>query len=282
MGIIHELKRSKDPSTVKELNGFLRYSVKLAVGKAKVGFFEDCVSNHQYPKWFWKALRRNHIYPNTKSLQRHAMNCADSIRSRMPELQRNINQRSSALYELTSDERQRFTEYIDLVANKRSQSVVTQLNNSLKQMKPQGKFPDEPTKFVFNYSSVHLTDVQLEVLSLGPKFCDINFNSDKLHTQVQFENLISQTHDLSPTSEDELQRFKSTIMDCCHQYLNSKSKVRNHLTKRHREELKQLRDNKDLLITRPDKGAGVVLLNRRDYIEKMNDILSNEDKFSQP
>ncbi len=29
----------------------------------------------------------------------------------------------------------------------------------------------------------------------------------------------------------------------------------------------------------PDKGAGVVILNRADYISKMNTILDNTDKF---
>ena len=43
--------------------------------------------------------------------------------------------------------------------------------------------------------------------------------------------------------------------------------------------IKELRSNKDIVITRPDKGAGVVLLDRCDYVQKMSSILDDENKF---
>ena len=36
---------------------------------------------------------------------------------------------------------------------------------------------------------------------------------------------------------------------------------------------------KDIVITKPDKGNGVVLLRREDYVRKMEEILSQPDKF---
>ena len=42
---------------------------------------------------------------------------------------------------------------------------------------------------------------------------------------------------------------------------------------------KQLISNPKLFISRPDKGNGVVLLNKDTYLEKMNDILSDKTKF---
>ena len=52
------------------------------------------------------------------------------------------------------------------------------------------------------------------------------------------------------------------------------------LTKKHLEELGILQKNKDLIITRPNKGSGIVLLNKEEYISKMNNILCDEKKFS--
>ena len=43
--------------------------------------------------------------------------------------------------------------------------------------------------------------------------------------------------------------------------------------------LKDLRKKKDIIITKFDKGNGLVILNKSDYISKMNDILGT-DKFS--
>ena len=44
--------------------------------------------------------------------------------------------------------------------------------------------------------------------------------------------------------------------------------------------LKQLSQRKDIIVCRPDKGRGTVLLNREEYVSKMNIILSDETKFS--
>ena len=40
-----------------------------------------------------------------------------------------------------------------------------------------------------------------------------------------------------------------------------------------------LRKNHDIIITKPDKGSGVVLLNKNDYVDKMNEIFDDQSKF---
>ena len=37
--------------------------------------------------------------------------------------------------------------------------------------------------------------------------------------------------------------------------------------------------NKDIIRTKPDKGSGVVILNKYDYIDSMNKIISDFSKF---
>ena len=43
--------------------------------------------------------------------------------------------------------------------------------------------------------------------------------------------------------------------------------------------LRNLAQNKDLIITKPDKGRGVVVSDKTDYVSKMNSILSDTDKI---
>ena len=43
--------------------------------------------------------------------------------------------------------------------------------------------------------------------------------------------------------------------------------------------IKSLRSNSNIVITKPDKGSGVVILNKTDYVKKMNSILEDETKF---
>ena len=45
------------------------------------------------------------------------------------------------------------------------------------------------------------------------------------------------------------------------------------------ESAKQLKINTDIVLSKPDKGAGDVILNRADYIRKMNAILDDTNKF---
>ena len=45
------------------------------------------------------------------------------------------------------------------------------------------------------------------------------------------------------------------------------------------EILKTLAQRKDVIVLKPDKGNGVVLLNKSDYVKKMNIILSDGAKF---
>ena len=47
----------------------------------------------------------------------------------------------------------------------------------------------------------------------------------------------------------------------------------------HFESAKQLKMNNDIVLSRPDKGAGVVILNRSDYLSKKAAILGDTDKF---
>ena len=47
----------------------------------------------------------------------------------------------------------------------------------------------------------------------------------------------------------------------------------------HFESVKQLKMNTDIVLTRPDKGAVMIILNRADYISKIDAILGDSSKF---
>ena len=51
------------------------------------------------------------------------------------------------------------------------------------------------------------------------------------------------------------------------------------MKKEYFQAIKALRSNDEILITKYDKGSGVVLMNKTDYISKMESILFEESKF---
>ena len=90
---------------------------------------------------------------------------------------------------------------------------------------------------------------------------------------------MSQTVGLIPSSEESLDHFKTTLVECSHRYHGYKSKYRSILTKKHKEALRELQNNKDIIIFKPDKRSGVVIMNKSDYINKIHSILNDCSKF---
>ena len=65
-----------------------------------------------------------------------------------------------------------------------------------------------------------------------------------------------------------------------HRYANSScDKNGFSLDREHLAALRDLRRNENIVISKPDKCNGVVILDKDDYVEKMADILSQTDKF---
>jgi len=67
-------------------------------------------------------------------------------------------------------------------------------------------------------------------------------------------------------------------------YISAFFKQRKHhhtnMSKELLEAHNSLRNDNSIIVTQPDKGNGVVVLNRTDYVLKMEDILSDASKFS--
>uniref|UniRef100_A0A0X3NUX1 Reverse transcriptase (RNA-dependent DNA polymerase) n=1 Tax=Schistocephalus solidus TaxID=70667 RepID=A0A0X3NUX1_SCHSO len=279
MGIFATLKQSKDPAVLKALNGYLRINTKLVEAKVRARFIGKCVEGNEYPNFYWRALRRNRTVITCDTLRRYAENDLESIRVKVEELGRHVCQRGAILDHLDKDERQEFEKYVVSIGEKRGEIKIAALLRSVHEGRPQSKLPEDPSRYVHNLSSISLDKTSIEALSLGPKFCCPRQKPSQLELETQFENLLNQTHDLQPVSTDSVQYLKSTLVNCSYQYLNNGQKCRGLLTKSHMEKLKELRQNKDVLITRPDKGMGVVLMDRTDYIMKLEAILSDKKKF---
>ena len=61
----------------------------------------------------------------------------------------------------------------------------------------------------------------------------------------------------------------------------SNKNVPQNLSKEESIALQNLSKNKDLIIQKSDKGNSVVIVERQDYLRKMNDILSDQKKFNE-
>ena len=139
------------------------------------------------------------------------------------------------------------------------------------------KFID-PKTTVFNYSDYVLSKREEFVLSLGLDFCLPNFKPTFNKFYLPIENLFTRLKALKlPSDLSVLQNDLQTIAQKTYQKSNQ-----NWLPFFHKSDyelLKNLSKNPDVVIAKPDKGRGTVILNKTDYLRKMDDILKDNTKF---
>ena len=75
-----------------------------------------------------------------------------------------------------------------------------------------------------------------------------------------------------PTLKAQLSHLANSYV---HNYQPSRSTIVKHRI------LKKLRNDKEIVILRPDKGSGVVVLNRRDYEKSVKNLINDKTKFKE-
>lgn len=120
------------------------------------------------------------------------------------------------------------------------------------------------------------------VLARGLRFClppkAVDGVSVKCAFEMLYRDLIGLGHSL--TSEDQ-DRLKCQLKNASYSYIYSYdySKQKRILTKEEWMALNDLRNDTSIIITKPDKGNGVVIVNRHDYLSKMKQLISDGTKF---
>ena len=134
-----------------------------------------------------------------------------------------------------------------------------------------------PDKVIFNFSSRVLTDIEKLVLSkrlkfvLPPRKMSLEkylLNFEKLYNAVSKFPILEKENIQSDVFKNELRNlaFKS--------YTEFKKKLPDtKLSESEMNALKSLQRDRSILISKPDKGNGVVLMDKIDYKNKVNLIL---------
>jgi len=141
---------------------------------------------------------------------------------------------------------------------------------------------NDPTKVIFNYSKRHLTDPEKRLLAKGLNLAIPPKSLNYGDFLAPFESLCKQIFKTHPNSLDSsiVDPMKATIKDAAFECLNSYDpKVEQNLTKDEYLALKSLLKDDTIVIQKSDKGNSVVILNKCDYVEGMQSLLSDTSKF---
>ena len=133
---------------------------------------------------------------------------------------------------------------------------------------------------IFNFSHHVLnTTTENSILSNGLNFVIPPKNISYADFMVLFELVYRDVNSLEVSNLDK-EFIKSRLRDSAFSSYKDTSKTfEKNLPKAEFDALKILLKNKDIIIQKADKGNTVVILNRKDYVCKMKNILNDSSKF---
>ena len=109
---------------------------------------------------------------------------------------------------------------------------------------------------VCNMSSYVLSDEEQLALSFGlDQHVTVKSDTNLISTEFEhyFQNIKSS---ITNISDENILQLKTKLLSTCEKYNNIK------VPYKHRQVIKRLTENKDILIVRQDKGKGVVIMGR--------------------
>ena len=140
----------------------------------------------------------------------------------------------------------------------------------------------DPSKVVFNYSDRRLSERETFLMSFGFNFNLPIFKPCFYKYFLSIEKLLHILHDLPAIPGINFSHVKNQITNKASTLFYDRifRKVFSPIFAK--ADLRLLRDlckDKNIVVCRPDKCNGVVILNKTDYIAKMENILSDTTKF---
>ena len=140
----------------------------------------------------------------------------------------------------------------------------------------------DPDKVILNYSSHILTENEKDLLSKGLNFTIRHKTLKYADYLLPFELLYRDKHNLDITNEKK-EVLKTRMEDCAFSSFNSYSEngAPLNLSREELAVLKSLSKNKNLIIPKSGKGKSIAIIDKSNYFETLQNILSDSSKFTQ-
>lgn len=270
---------------IKLLNSFVSLKGKIRTIKSHIKFLKSCLQYRILPTYL------NHRLNNSKvklSLKIERAFISDELQheyEHLDDLRRIYRCRWKEIRGILSFcDLLRLSLYISKIDQRLSEPERKRHDRKISFLvqKRYGKSMSNGDKHIINLSQHVLTEDEKFVIGHGLKYCVPPKSLDQCEILSEFEMLFSQLHmKFTPNDPDSIPSLKSKL--AAYAYTYSEADLRNlscNFHKEHFRAIKSLRTNERIVITRPDKGTAVCILDREDYVSKMNAILSDQSKFS--
>ena len=144
-----------------------------------------------------------------------------------------------------------------------------------------GSLIKDSSQHVLNKSDYKLSDTERFALAHGFNFGIPNQNIKREDIFAEFELLYAQLSTYQAVSNEADQALRARLSDLVHAYCGIPNDVTDfHIQRDVLLAIQGLRRNAAIHICKPDKGTGVVIRKKIDYIDKMMDILKDKTRFN--
>ena len=135
---------------------------------------------------------------------------------------------------------------------------------------------------IHNYSDRPLTTEETDALARGLQFAFQPVKLNYCRYFLPFEKLFKDVKNepIYNNSQDAKNRIRASIKGTAFKCFYNHKSVQDEETKKMIATLKALSTDPSIDILKPDKGNGVVILNKADYESKMNSIIQDCTKFT--
>ena len=272
---------------VKLTRKFEKTDKKLRKAELDHSFLKKCEELLVYPKFLnfkvsneelrkspsYDACRRILLAEEIKVKDRSIGELKGELQLAKDELQQNLNLIDYT--HIVSCISQSNDKYIKGHQTVQDEKLCKLINNSR-------TFHNDPSKVIHNFSSYELSSDEKAILVKGLNY---SVNPGKLNYAdycAGFERLFVDIKNNASLSEYNLDVVKTQLKEAALSSFNEHNKSPNRYSNLSKEEfecLKTLSNNKNIIIQKSDKGNAVVILNRSDYVDRMNEMLSDSSKF---
>ena len=280
------IRNRYDENTLQKIRKLEKLDFKIRKCKLDMEYLQICIDNKLRPK-FLNFKVANHSLRSSKAY----LEC--QVKLLKQELSNKKSQQRIQVKEQTrlKDELVRiitlvdFTHLISLFAKSNDAMLSKCQQRHKKKLYNLGYFEkdkdiNDPDQVIHNHSSYTLSDVEKSLLAKGLNFALPPQRIDLANYLTPFELLYKEVKGNSILARHELDLLKVDMKKIAYSSFKKYNFLKElNLCREEYQALKNLSSNKDIVIQKSDKGNSVVIVNRDDYIKKMQEMVDDESKF---
>ena len=255
--------------------------------QADLNFLQTCSENNLIPKFLYfkpydPEVRKSELY---RSTQKRFLN--EAIKTKEKRLNNLEKQKNQLRNQLKASVSYLDFTHMDNLIEKNNYKKITRVKAvHAKKLGNIGYSEIEelaPDKVLFNFSSRSLTTAEKSLLCKGLKFAIPPRKLSIEHHLYTFEKLFEslKKHEVYHNESFTYETFKDKLRHLAKSTFTryQKHKPKGILSDDEEKAMISLSKDKSIVISRPDKGNGVVLMDKSSYISKVNLILTDATKF---